>query len=174
VVGQFSQLTLQSFVATLAGTGLAYHPFFHHHRVMWATVVALVCGVVGVVAILVAVSTGHKFDHASSQVDPALAELLYDFAALQAAGMPSATPQAGFVPAPEPANTVTAPPPLASQPGKRCTRATWPFFENDCLWGNADSGTQERRRRRIVARLKSPWCSGLRSSDGAYFCRSRS
>jgi hypothetical protein len=70
---------------------------------MWATVVALVCGVVGVVAILVAVSTGHKFDHAASQVDPALAELLYDFAALQAAGMPSATPQAGFVPAPEPA-----------------------------------------------------------------------
>jgi hypothetical protein len=70
---------------------------------MCATVVSLACGVVGVVAILVAVSTGHKFDHASSQVDPALAELLYDFAALQAAGMPSATAQVGFVLAPEPA-----------------------------------------------------------------------
>jgi hypothetical protein len=58
---------------------------------MWATVVALVCGAIGMVAILVAVSTGHKFDHASSQVDPALAELLYDFAALQDSGMTSAT-----------------------------------------------------------------------------------
>ena len=140
---------------------------------MWATVVALVCGAIGMVAILVAVSTGHKFDHASSQVDPALAELLYDFAALQDSGMTSATTEVGFVPAPEPANTVTTPPLLASQPGKRCTRATWPFFENDCLWGDADSGTQERRRRRIVARLKSPWCSGLRPNGGAYFCRSR-
>jgi hypothetical protein len=173
VVGQFSQLTLQSFVA--AGTGLAYHPFFHHHRVMWATVVALMCGVVGVVAILVAVSTGHKFDHASSQVDPALAELWHDFAALQAAGMPGAAAQEGFVPAPEPANTGTASPPLASQPDTRCTRATWPVFDNECLWGNtADSETHERRRRRVVGRLKSPWCSGLHSNDNAYFCRSRS
>jgi hypothetical protein len=143
---------------------------------MGATVVALACGVIGLVAVLVAVPTGHKFDHASSQavVDPALAELWYDFAALQGA-MPGATAQEGFVPPPEPANTGTATPSLASQPDKRCTRATWPFFDNDCLWGNtADGGTHEKRRRRIVARLKSPWCSGLHSSDGAYFCRSRS
>ena len=141
---------------------------------MWATTVALACGVIGAIAILVAVLTGHKFDHASSQVDPALAELLYDFAALQASGMTSATAQVGFIRPPEPANTGTASPPLGSRPNKDCTRATWPFFDNDCLWGNAGSGTQERRRRRIVARLKSPWCSGLRSNDGAYFCRSRS
>jgi hypothetical protein len=141
---------------------------------MWATVVALACGVIGVVAAVVAVLAGHKFDHASSQVDPALAELLYDFAALQGAGIPSATAQAGFVRPPEPVHTGTATPLLASQPIKGCTRATWPFFDNDCLWTNADSGTQERRRRRIVARLKNPWCSGLRSNDGAYFCRSRS
>ena len=174
MVGQFSQLTLQSFVAGRAGTGLPYHPLFHHYRAMWATMVALACGVIGAIAILVAVPTGHKFDHASSQVDPALAELLYDFAALQAAGIPGATAQVEFVPASEPGNTETASPPLASQPEKGCTRATWSFFDNDCLWGNADSGTQERRRRRIVARLKSPWYSGLRSNDGAYFCRSRS
>jgi hypothetical protein len=136
--------------------------------------VALACGVIGAIAILVAVLTGHKFDHASSQVDPALTELLYDFAALQASGMTSATAQVGFIRPPEPANTGTASPPLGNQPNKDCTRATWPFFDNDCLWGNADSGTQERRRRRIVARLKSPWCSGLRSNVGAYFCRSRS
>jgi hypothetical protein len=140
---------------------------------MCATVVSLACGVIGVVAVLVAVLTGHKFDHASSQAvpDPALAELLYDFAALQAAG----TAQGGFVPAPEPVNTRIATPPLVSQPDKRCTRATWPSFDNDCLWGNtADSGTHERRRRRVAGRLKSPWCSGLRSNDGAYFCRPRS
>jgi hypothetical protein len=149
----------------------------HLRRAMWATMVALACGVIGVVAVVFAVLTGHKFDHASSQavVDPGLAELWYDFAALQGAGTPGATAQAGFVPAPEPVNTGTATPPLASQPNKRCTRATWPFFDNDCLWDNAaEGGAQERRRRRIVARLKSPWCSGLHSIDGAYFCRSRS
>jgi hypothetical protein len=80
-----------------------------------------------------------------------------------------------FVPAPEPANTGTVTPALASQPDKRCSRAIWPFFDNDCLWGNtADSETQERHRRRIVARLMSPWCSGLNSNDSAYFCRPRS
>ena len=135
--------------------------------------VALACGVICLVAVVVAVLTGHRFDQSSSQVDPALAELLYDFAALQAAGTPDATAHAGFVP--EPANTDTATPPLVIQTNKRCTRATWPFFDNDCLWGNtADSGTHERRRRRIVARLKSPWCSGLHSTNDAYFCRSRS
>jgi hypothetical protein len=148
---------------------------FRRRRVVWATMVTLACGIIGMFAVLVAALTGHKFDHASSPVDPALAELLYDFAALQAAGMPGATAQAGFVPPPEPANNGTATPPLASQPNKGCTRATWPFFDNDCLWGNAaEGGTQERRRRRIVARLKSPWCSGLHSNDDAYFCRSRS
>jgi hypothetical protein len=144
---------------------------------MWATMVALACGVIGVVAVVVAVLTGHKFDYASSQAvpDPALAELLYDFAALQGAGMPGAAAQTGFIPAPEPADRGTASPPLASQPDKRCTRATWPVFDNECLWGNtARSETHERRRRRVVGRLKSPWCSGLHSNDGAYFCRSRS
>ena len=158
--------------ARLFGTGLSYVDHLSHgHRAMWATAVALACGVIGVVAVLVAASTGHKFNHASSQavVDPALAELWYDFAALQGAGISSTTAHAGFVPAPEPVHTG-----VASQPNKGCTRATWPSFDKDCLWGNADSGTQERRRRRIVARLKSPWCSGLRSNDGAYFCRSRS
>jgi hypothetical protein len=89
--------------------------------------------------------------------------------ALQGAGSAGVTAQAGFVPAPEPMNTGTATPPLDSQSNKPCTRATRPFFDNDCLWDNtAEGGTQERRRSRIVARLKSPGCSGL-----AYFCRPR-
>jgi hypothetical protein len=161
-----------SFVATLLpGIGLP-NPFFH--RAMWATTVALACGVIGVVAVLCAVLTGHELDHASSRaaVDPGLAELWYDFAALQAAGIPGGASQARFVPAPEPE---IATPPAASRPNKRCTRATWPFFDNDCLWGNTvDSGTRERRRKKIVTRLKSPWCSGLHLNDGAYFCRPRS
>ena len=38
---------------------------------------------------------------------------------------------------------ITGPPRLrlASQPNKGCTRATWPFFDNDCLWGNARPGS---------------------------------
>jgi hypothetical protein len=179
IVGSFHNLhcspaSRDPFVAAgLPGTGLSYiDHLFHRRRAMWATMVALAWGVIGVVAVLVAVLTGNKFDDASFQVDPALAEL-YDFAALQGAGMRSATAQAGFVP--ESANTGTATPPLASQPNKRCTRATWPFFDTDCLWANtADTGTHARPRRRIVARLKSPWCSGLHAGDGAYFCRSRS
>jgi hypothetical protein len=169
-----SIISRDPFVAA-PGAGPSYVDHLsHRHRAMWATVVALACGAIGVVAVLIPVLTGHKFDPASSQIDPALVELLYDFAALQGAGMPSATAQAGFVPPPEPANTGTATPPLASQPNKGCTRATWPFFDEDCLWGNADSGMREKRRRRIVARLKSPWCSGLHSNAGTYFCRSRS
>jgi hypothetical protein len=39
---------------------------------MWATMVALACGVIGVVAVVVAVLTGHKFDYAPSQVVPIL------------------------------------------------------------------------------------------------------
>jgi hypothetical protein len=84
---------------------------------MWATVVALACGVIGVVAVLVAVSTGHKFDHASSQavVDPGLAELWHDFAALQAPERRVAQRRRDSFPAPEPVNTGTATPPLASR-----------------------------------------------------------
>jgi hypothetical protein len=36
------------------------------------------------------------------------------------------------------------------------------------------SGPRQRWRKRIVARVNSPRCSGLRSDDGAYFCRPRS
>jgi hypothetical protein len=152
-------------------------PFFHRRRALWATTVALACGVIGVAAILFAVLTGQKLDRAPSQgvVDPGLAELWYDFAALQGAGTSGGTAEAGFVPAPEPVNTGTVKPPSAGQLNKRCTQGTWPFFDNDCLWANtADSGPPQRLRKRIVARLKSPWCSSLRSNDGAYFCRPRS
>jgi hypothetical protein len=152
-------------------------PFFHRRRALWATTVTSACGVIGVVAVLFAGLTGQKLDRAPAEgvIDPGLAELWYDFAALQGAGTSGGTAEAGFVPAPEPVNTGTVKPPSAGQLNKRCTLGTWPFFDNDCLWGNAaDGGPLQRRRKRIVARLKSPWCSGLRSNDGAYFCRPRS
>jgi hypothetical protein len=139
---------------------------------MWATAAAMLCGIIVGVMLLASV-TGHKVDRAPHQeaADLGFAELWYDFAVLQGAG----TSGAGFVKAPEPANTGIAAPPPAGQPNKRCSQGTWPFFDNECLWGNiADGATQERRRKRIAARLKSPWCSGLRLNDGAYFCRPRS
>jgi hypothetical protein len=148
-----------------------------HLRAVRATVVALLCGAIAGAALLVAAVTGHKFDHTSHQeaADPRFDELWYDFAALQGAGTSGATRDAGFVKAPEPVNTGTAAPPSASPPTKHCAQGTWPFFDNECLWGDlAEGATPDRRRKRIAARLKSPWCSGLHLNYGAYFCRPRS
>jgi hypothetical protein len=153
-------------------------PSFHHRRAMWATAVALACGILGGTIGLLVLITGRNLDDLPRQaiVDPGLAELWYDFAALQAAGTSGVSrpmAEARFVPVPEPANAgiAGAPPGV---PAKRCAEATWPFFDNDCLWGqSAEGGRQDRHRKRIVARLKSPWCSGLRSKEGAYICRPR-
>jgi hypothetical protein len=67
--GRRSCTKSDAFVAALL-PGMGYRS--PRRRAMWATMVALACGVIGVVAVVVAVLTGHKFDHASSQavVDP--------------------------------------------------------------------------------------------------------
>jgi hypothetical protein len=150
-------------------------PSFPHRRAMWATAAAVACGVIGGTAGLLAVMTGHNMPPPQAMVDPGLSELWYDFAALQVgtSGMGSSTAEPGFAPPPDSANGLATPSPAADA-GKRCTESTWPFFDNDCLWGkSAADGREERRHKRILARLKSPWCSSLHSKQGAYICRPR-
>jgi hypothetical protein len=132
-----------------------------HRRATWATAVALACGIFGGAIGLRSLVTGHQFDFPPPQaaVDLGVAELSYDFATLEAKGSATA-PREG------------ARPPDTTNAGieKRCAQSTWPFFDNECLWGKVG---EERRHKRIVSRLKSPWCSGLRSKEGAYICRPR-
>jgi hypothetical protein len=159
---------------------------FDHHRAMWATVVALACGAVGAGVGALALIGGQEFDFPAPRatVEPGYAELSHDFAALQAAvrpGIGNPTAGAGNGGASNPAEAVAAPSDAAgaasaaaSGAAKCCPQATWPFFDKDCLWGGtAGFGQDDRPRRRIVPRLRSPWCSGLRSNEGAYICRSR-
>jgi hypothetical protein len=147
-------------------------PSFPHRRAMWATAVAAACGVIGGVVGLLALMTGRGLDYPTPQamVDPGFSELWYDFAALQATGASGpgrSTAESGFAPPPSAASAAT-------EAEKRCTESTWPFFDNDCLWGKAAADRrEERRHKRIVARLKSPWCSSFHSKQGAYICRSR-
>jgi hypothetical protein len=143
---------------------------FDHHRAMWATVVALACGAVGAGVGALALIGGQEFDFPAPRatVEPGYAELSHDFAALQAAvrpGIGNPTAGAGNGGASNPAEAVAAPSDAAgaasaaaSAAAKGCPQATW---------------QDDRPRRRIVPRLRSPWCSGLRSNEGAYICRSR-
>jgi hypothetical protein len=145
-------------------------PSSRHRRAMWATAVALACGMFGGAIGLLSLVTGHQFDFPPPRAaaDPGFAELSHDFATLEATGTLSkggaTAPREGARP-PETANAGIE---------KRCAQSTWPFFDNECLWGKSgEERREERRHKRIVSRLKSPWCSGLRSKEGAYICRPR-
>jgi hypothetical protein len=50
----------------------------------------------------------------------------------------------------------------------QCSGGSWPYSTNDCLWA-ADSP----KRRRIVTRLKSPWCTGVLRLQPFHSCRPR-
>jgi hypothetical protein len=145
-------------------------PSSRHRRAMWATAVALACGIIGGAIGLLSLMTGHQFDFLPPQatVDPGFAELSHDFATLEATGTlskGSSTAPTGAARAPDAANAGIE---------KRCAESTWPFFDNECLWGKTGRERREdKRHKRIVSRLKSPWCSGLRSKEGAYICRPR-
>lgn len=149
-------------------------PSSRRRRAMWATAVALACGIIGGAIGLLSLMTGHQFDFLPPQaaVEPGFAELSHDFATLEASGTlgrSSSMPDAGNARAPEAAKAGDAAS-VATGIDKRCAQSTWPFVDNECLWGKPG---EERRRKRIVSRLKSPWCSGLHSKEGAYICRPR-
>jgi hypothetical protein len=160
---------------------------FDHHRAVWATLVAMARGTVGAGVGAPSLIGGQQFDlpPARATVEPGYAELSHDVAALQAAARPEignpaggAGNDGGPVPAgagvAAPSDAAGAASATATGAAKGCPQATWPFFDRDCLWGGtAGFGHDDRPRKRIVPRLRSPWCSGLRSNEGAYIRRSR-
>jgi hypothetical protein len=146
----------------------------HFHRMTWATVVAAACGVIGGAAGLFSLTTGHEFDFPGAPVTSISEyadELAYDFAALQGSeitGSPTAVVSGADVPTLT--NADVTPSSAEAVVGTRCVQGTRPFFDDKCLW---ETAAQTRHRKRIVFRLRSPWCSGLHNSEGAYYCRSR-
>src|SRR5271170_784244 len=153
-------------------------PSSRHRRAMWAIAVALACGIIGGAIGLLSLMTGHQFDFLPPQaaVEPGFAELSHDFATLEATATLGRGPSmagAGNARTPESSNAGDAAS-VATGIEKRCAQSTWPFFDNDCLWGKSgELRREDKRHRRIVSRLKIPWCSGLRSKEGAYICRPR-
>lgn len=120
---------------------------------------ALMCGVAAVVIGVVGFATGLMLPQRAT-VDPA-STISRDFAAL---GSTLRGPVGAGTP--NPSDTAA----VASSGSVRCAGAS-PYFDKDCLWGNGEEPA--RHRRRIGLRLKSPWCNGLLSKEGAYVCRRR-
>jgi hypothetical protein len=149
------------------------HPSFQFRRAMWATIVAVTCGAIGGAVALFSVVTGYEFAFLRDQTklnSEFAQELIYDFDALrhaEAVGDARPIAGAGDVQMPVPANFEIA---ASTDDAAQCTEGTWPFLDNGCLWGATG---QQWHRRRIVLRLKSPWCAGLRVTQGAYNCRGR-
>ena len=148
------------------------HPAFHFRRLMWATVVALACGVIGITVGLFSVVTGDELEflRAQSKSNVGYAdELNDDFAALRGAetiASPAVVSDGAQMPIPAEVNISV--PVDDAEVGKPCPEGTWAFFDDNCPWGTSPP---QRHRRRIVLRLKSPWCAGLRDTVGTYNCR---
>jgi hypothetical protein len=141
---------------------------------MAATAVAVICGVIGGAVGLFSLLAGPAIDLHAAQTDVKYAkELAYDFQALERAETEvtgSATAPAAVAAAPARRNADVGASSDASDDAKRCEEGIWPFLPNDCRWGTT---APERHRKRIVSRLKSPWCSPLHGAEGAYNCRAR-
>ena len=121
---------------------------------------ALMCGAAAVVIGVIGFATGHMLPRRAT-VDPA-STISRDFAAL--GGGLRGPLEVGTS---DPSETA-----VGSSPATvHCAGPTWPYFDKDCLWGNGEEVA--RHRRRIVLRLKSPWCNGLLSKEGAHVCRRR-
>jgi hypothetical protein len=143
---------------------------------MAATAVAVICGVIGGAAGLFSLIAGQEFDfqRAQTKLNTEYAEeLAYDFETLKRTetdGTGNASIPAAVPAAPATRSADAGPSSAAASGAERCREGTWPFLPNECLWGTT---APERHRKRIVSRLKSPWCSGLRGAEGAYNCRAR-
>jgi hypothetical protein len=147
-------------------------------RVAWATIVALVSGVIGLAGGYLAVKSGYPFsaERRDEQLNAGYAgELAYDFATLQSVvgAEPATAPpvrafgRAATVPGESGREMVSAQP---VGPNHHCTVGGWPYFDSNCP-GSDEAG--KRHRGRLTLRLKSPWCSSAFHHQIFFSCRSR-
>ena len=138
-----------------------------------ATVAALTCCAVALAAAIVLSATADRFEYrpTTSVLSRYDDELVQAFEALQAADAARQaalrrsleSPQIGSAVFPEASD-------LSNAPGvvNQCSGGSWPYSSDNCLWA-ADVA----KRRRIVVRLKSPWCSGVLRHQPFHRCRTR-
>jgi len=149
------------------------HRQSYEYRWTIATVAALALCAVALVAAAVLFVAGDRFEYrnAESTLSRRDDELVQAFEALQATDAVRRDAQSRFAKNPQmssaasPETSEGSVPPSADN---QCSGKSWPYSSDNCVWA-ADAP----KRRRIVFRLKSPWCSGVLRHQPFHRCRTR-
>lgn len=132
-----------------------------------ATIAALACGT----AVLAAAVAGSMIgDHSTYQLATGQRfahQLVYDFEALRTF-QPAARDALPDTPETVHPSDATSERFAGSESRNQCAGQTWPYFTDDCLWA-----VDAPKRRRVVVRLKSPWCKGELQHRPFDSCRPR-
>jgi hypothetical protein len=139
------------------------HPSFEFRRTMLVLAVALGCGLLGIMEGLVFTTMGRQLNPRSVSPSPsetASAEIANEFAAVQAT-----TPD---LPASQHIKEVPLPRERAlSALDKHCAEGTWPYYDEDCLFGPS---TVRQHHRRTADQRRKPWCAGVFHGRNAQRC----
>jgi hypothetical protein len=138
-----------------------------------ATVAALALCAVALVAAAILSVAGDRFEYRNAELTLSRHddELVQAFEALQTAEAVRRDAQPRFAKNPQISSAASpetgegsVPPSVDSQ----CSARSWPYSSDNCVWA-----TDAPKRRRIVFRLKTPWCSGTLRHQPFYRCRTR-
>jgi hypothetical protein len=136
------------------------HPSFEFRRTMLVLVVALACGLLGIMEGLLFTTMGWQMNPRPSapfQSDSVSKEVANEFAAVQA---PTTDLQA-------PQHVESVPLPRERAPTRQCAEGTWPYYDEDCLFGPS---TVRQHHRRTADRRRKPWCAGVFHGRNAQRC----
>ena len=141
----------------------------YEYRLLIATAAALVCCAVGLVAATLILTTGDRFEYrpalpavVDARDGPAGSSAPTENIGTQGAAAPEKPPekvQGGRAPHRDGE---------ASAPASCTASQGWPYSPKDCRFAEKPD-----KRRRIVIRLKSPWCSGVLRHQPFHACRPR-
>jgi hypothetical protein len=136
------------------------HPSFEFRRTMLVLVVALACGLLGITEGLLFTTMGGHLNPRSdspSPSDTASQQVANEFAAVEAGTVDLRAPQ----------HVEDVPLPRERAPAAQCAEGTWPYYDNDCLFGPS---TVRQHHRRTADRRKKPWCAGVFHGRNAQRC----
>lgn len=138
-----------------------------------ATLGALTCCAITLTTVIILWATGDRFDYrpaasALSRYDDELVQAFEALEATEAARKRALSPSMQNPQISSAASPETSQPSDVSSATNRCSVGSWPYSGENCLWA-ADAP----KRRRIVLRLKSPWCSGVLRQQPFHRCRTR-